>query len=90
MFRVENVVFLDKGVLEVSSDNTCLCDDYIKLQEENQRLKAELAECVKVYEKDREQKEVIRLLSERILVLESQNRVYAEIIERGKKDDKRA
>lgn len=45
MFRVENVVFLDK---------------------------------------------VIRLLSERILVLESQNRVYSEIIERGKKDDKRA
>lgn len=90
MFRVENVVFLDKGVLEVSSDNTCLCDDYIKLQQENQRLKGELDKCAKVYEKDREQKEVIRLLSERILVLESQNRVYASILEKGDKHDKRA
>ncbi|MBO7715297.1 MAG: hypothetical protein J6S85_17150 [Methanobrevibacter sp.] len=85
-----NVVFLDKGVVEVPCDNTCLCDKYIKLKEKNQRLKDELDKCAKVYEKDRENKEVIRLLSERILVLESQNRVYAEIIERGKKDDKRA
>ena len=90
MFKVENIVFFDKGLSEVSGDNTCICDEYIKLKEENHRLKTELDKCAKVYEKDCENKEVIRLLSERILVLESQNRVYAEIIERGKKYDKRA
>ena len=89
MVMLEGVVFTDKSRIFLC-DNTCPCDDYIDLKNENQKLKSELAACIKVYEKEQEQKEVIRLLSERILVLESQNRVYAEIIERGKNNDKRA
>ena len=88
MVSLESIVFLDEFKPRV--EPSCRFDNFFKLKDENERLKAELAECVKVYEKDREQKEVIRLLSEKILVLESQNRVYSEIIERGKKDDKRA
>ena len=89
-FRDKEMLVLDKELLNSKFEPTCLCERIFKLQDENERLKAELAACVKVYEEAEEQKEVIRLLREKVLVLEIQNRVYASILEEGNKHDKRA
>ena len=93
MFTDKSRVFVDKEVLNSKPKSTCLCEKFFNLQDENERLRTKLATFIKVYEKDQEYKEMqkeIRLLREKVLVLERQNRVYASILEKGEKNDKRA
>ena len=85
MITIESIFFV-----EPQKKVTCHCPAYFKLQEENEELRAELKKCEFVYSKEKAYQKTIRLLREKVLVLESQNRVYASILEKGDKHDKRA
>ena len=85
MITIESIFFVDRP-----KSITCHCPSYFKLQEENEELRAELKKCEFVYSKEKAYQDTIRMLREKVLILESQNRVYASILEKGDKHDKRA
>ena len=85
MITIESSFFVDRP-----KAITCYCPSYFKLQEENDELRAELKKCEFVYSKEKAYQDTIRMLREKVLILESQNRVYASILEKGDKNDKRA
>lgn len=85
MITIESIFFVDRP-----KTNTCHCPTYFKLKEENEELRAELKKCEFVYSKEKAYQDTIRMLREKVLILESQNRVYASILEKGDKHDKRA
>ena len=85
MITIESIFFVDRP-----KAITCHCPSYFKLQEENDELRAELKKCEFVYSKEKAYQDTIRMLREKVLILESQNRVYASILEKGDKHDKRA
>ena len=85
MITIESIFFVDRP-----KAITCYCPSYFKLQEENDELRAELKKCEFVYSKEKAYQDTIRMLREKVLILESQNRVYASILEKGDKNDKRA
>lgn len=85
MIIIESIFFVERP-----KSVTCLCPSYFKLQEENDELRAKLKKCEFVYSKEKAYQDTIRMLREKVLILESQNRVYASILEKGDKNDKRA
>lgn len=85
MITIESIFFVERP-----KSVTCRCPSYFKLQEENDELRAKLKKCEFVYSKEKAYQDTIRMLREKVLILESQNRVYASILEKGDKNDKRA
>ena len=85
MITIESIFFVERP-----KSVTCYCPIYFKLQEENDELRSELKKCEFVYSKEKAYQETIRMLREKVVILESQNRVYASILEKGDKNDKRA
>lgn len=85
MITIESICFTEEPKAV-----TCNCLEFFILKEENDELRAELKKCEFVYSKEKAYQETIRMLREKVLILESQNRVYASILEKGDKNDKRA